>query len=80
MSNPISEFVTKAQPLLLHQNLEPLEGSVVGVEEEHRESCELGSSIPTITAVYNYTRFMIFNLNKNIPIERSFDTLWILNY
>ena len=69
MSNPISEFVTKAQPLLLHQDLEPLEGSIIGVEEEHRESCELGSSIPTITAVYNHTRFMIFNLNKNIPIE-----------
>ena len=62
VSDPISEFVTKAQPLLLHQDLEPLEGSVVGVEEEHWKRSQLSCPVPAITAVDNNTGFLILNL------------------
>ena len=69
VSNTIVEFVAVAQPLLLYEDLEPLQGSVVRVKKEHRERTQLGSSIPPITTVDYNTGLVVFHLNHYMSTE-----------
>ena len=53
--NPLTELVTKAQPLLLYQDHEPSEGPVVTVQHQHGQGGQLAGPVPSITAVDNHT-------------------------
>ena len=64
VSDTVVEFVAVAQPLLLYEDLEPLQGSVVGVKEEHRERTQLGRPVPSIATVDYNTGLVIFYLNR----------------
>ena len=65
VSDPVIKLVAAAQPLFLNQDLESLHGSVVRVEEEHREGSELGGSVPAVAAVNNNAGFVILNLRED---------------
>lgn len=45
------KLVSKAYPLLLHQDFEALNGSVVAVQHEHGQGGELGRAVPAVAAV-----------------------------
>ena len=64
VSDTVVEFVAVAQPLLLYEDLEPLQGSVVGVKEEHRERTQLGRPVPSIATVDDNTGLVVFYLNR----------------
>ena len=64
VSDTVVEFVAVAQPLLLYEDLEPLQGSVVGVKEEHRERTQLGRPVPSIATVDYNTGLVVFYLNR----------------
>lgn len=51
MPASIEELVTKREPVLFDEDLEPLERPVERVEADLRDSSELSSSIPTVGAV-----------------------------
>ena len=56
--------MAEVEPLLLHEDLEPLQGPVVGVQQELGEGEELGGSVPAITAVHYHGPS--FRLNKSV--------------
>ena len=55
MSSPVRHLMTKVKPLLLHQDLEALQCSEVGVQQELWEWHQLRCPVPPVTAVHYYS-------------------------
>lgn len=67
--------VSEAYPLLFYEGLEPWDGSVVTVQHEHCQRCELGRAVPAVTAVDDHRRFprLYFIRNSHCPSQKD---LW----
>ena len=63
-ADPVAELVAEPGPLYLYEDLEPGEGPIVGVQQQHGEGGQLGRPVPPVAAVDDHTCFMILNLQR----------------
>ena len=67
--------MAEVEPLLLHEDLEALDGSVVRVQQELREGEELRRPVPAVTAVnYHWTTLSL----EIVEVRQGEDGIGIL--
>ena len=74
MTNSMGKLVSKTEPLFLYEHLElfigvgcgdlqPPDGAVVGVQEQHGQAGQLGGAVPPVTAVHQHRRLLVLHLH-----------------
>lgn len=56
--------MSKGEPFLLDEHLEPSQGAVVGIQHKHRERGQLRGAVPTVRAVDQDRGLVVLHLGK----------------
>mmetsp|Transcript_19833 Transcript_19833/g.55737 ORF Transcript_19833/g.55737 Transcript_19833/m.55737 type:complete len:240 (-) Transcript_19833:192-911(-) len=51
VTSPVGKLVSHRQPLLINDTHKPRQGPVIGIQQHHREACELTCSVPPVGAI-----------------------------
>lgn len=65
MADPVSKLVPKTKPLLLDEDLESGQGTIVRIKKKHGQRSKLGGPVPSVRTVNNDRSLAVFYFVRN---------------